>query len=185
MRYTTTTTTLIFSLLTLGALSSPAPNPDAGGDQPERLISIGEQKLENGATLEWLGPEPPTKTQGSRTATRATLVQRDCSAHPTPSCSTSHTANNELCSNLVNQLYSTSRNTVPESPRQVCYKDGDDSCCTSWHNAIGGLDQGDLADGAKTILNQCVTAGVSGKIYGIKIGGACTDQCLSDRGNGC
>lgn len=149
--------------------------------EPEQFVPLWEEQLQGGGVLEYLGPDPTTTTP-----TRSLNVPRKaCSSNPQPSCDTSHAANNELCSELVDSLYATSRNTVQKSPRQVCYKENDSFCCSSWSDAVNSLTQGDLADNANAILKQCTINGISGQINGVNLGGVCLDQCLSDRGKGC
>ncbi|KAI1495409.1 hypothetical protein F5X99DRAFT_152338 [Biscogniauxia marginata] len=172
-------------LVATGVVSSPVTAPTEPNEphQPQEFVSLWEEQLPNGGALEFLGPSPTDETT---TPTRSLNVPRKaCSANPQPSCDSSHAANNDLCSQLVNGLYGSSRSPVAKSPRQVCYKQDDSYCCTSWSSAVNGLTQGDLADNAQAILAQCAQNGVSGQLRGVRLKGVCLDQCLSNRGTGC
>ncbi|KAL7623136.1 hypothetical protein AAE478_006817 [Parahypoxylon ruwenzoriense] len=166
-----------------GVVASPvAEYAQLAEREPEQYVSLWEEKLPQGGTLEFLG----LNSTDTATPTRSLNVPRKaCVYNPQPSCDTDHAANNDLCSQLVNGLYATSRNSVAKSPRQICYKEDDSYCCTSWSDAVNGLTQGDLADNANTILSQCVQNGVSGIMRGVRLNGVCLNQCMSNRGTGC
>ncbi|KAI1399708.1 hypothetical protein F4819DRAFT_488354 [Hypoxylon fuscum] len=179
MRSATVTSIL---LLAAGVTASPFTSR-----APAQYVSLSEEPVAGGDTLEFLGPDPATNTNPSSSSSRSLRLhaRARCAASPQPTCSASHNASNELCAKLVDQLYGSSRSGVPPAPRQVCYKSGDALCCTSWSAAVAGLTQGDLADNANAILQQCVVEGISGQINGVSLKGKCVDQCLSDRGKGC
>lgn len=76
-----------------------------------------------------------------------------CTTTATPSCHTSHSARNDVCDQLVNELQGDSQVSVGQSPRQICYEGSSESnefCCVSWHNPVSGLVKGDLANYAYT-----------------------------------
>ncbi|KAF2275745.1 uncharacterized protein EI97DRAFT_475126 [Westerdykella ornata] len=102
-------------------------------------------------------------------------------------CDTRNTAPNELCDNLVNELWGHGDIGVGQSPRQICYKDSSDKeCCVSWHTQLPAtLTKGDLAKHANSIMEKCTTSGISGRIRKVNILGTCTAVCLSKRGKHC
>ncbi|KAI2615876.1 hypothetical protein GGR54DRAFT_611399 [Hypoxylon sp. NC1633] len=171
MRSTTIASVLF---LAAGVIASPVTER-----HPEQYIHLDEVQVKGGGSLEFLGPEPTKATRSLN------IARKVCAYNPQPSCSSENNANNELCSKLVDNLYATSRNPISKAPRQVCYKENDSYCCTSWSAEVSGLTQGDLADNANAIFKQCVQNGISGQLNGVKLSGVCMDQCLSNRGTGC
>ncbi|KAI6080593.1 hypothetical protein F4821DRAFT_265755 [Hypoxylon rubiginosum] len=112
-----------------------------------------------------------------------------CQSSATPSCSGKNTARNDICDQLVSELYGDASVSVGQSPRQICYQgaaaESNDYCCVSWHDKVPGLTKGDLAPFAQGILSQCTSNGISGKTYNVLVHNTCTSVCLSNRGTGC
>lgn len=98
-------------------------------------------------------------------------------------CSTSHSARNGNCDELVAELGGDSRTLLVPNTRQVCYK-GDssknDQCCLSVGNVISKLSKGDVVDSAATLLSTCTESGISGKMTNVLLKETCTSVCLSN-----
>lgn len=142
--------------------------------------------------LVFLGPGSKGSTKRADTSLieeRADDTCRDPDQVP-PDCSAENTARNDICDQLVSELYSDSKVIVSEKTQQICYEgdaaETDRYCCVSWRTPMFGLHKGDLAETADKIMQECTNDGISGrkgKIYVLK--GVCNDVCLSSRGTGC
>ncbi|CAG8978253.1 hypothetical protein HYALB_00009150 [Hymenoscyphus albidus] len=112
-----------------------------------------------------------------------------CGGDINPNCDDDHTARNEICDKLIEELKENSDVTIAEEPRQVCYQgagsDKNRFCCASWGDAVSGLTKGDLVPWARHISTSCTVSGVSGKLENVKVHDSCTDFCLSNRGTHC
>ena len=158
------------------ALPSTAPN--------STYVELYREKTSNGS-LVYLGP-----AQGSglvrKEVTR--LEERaPCSANPLITCSENHTARNNLCDQLVTELFADSSIPINLMPRQICFEAeaANNFCCVSWSKPVANLNKGDLADSANSIMQKCTANGISGKMENTALFGVCATVCLSDRGTGC
>jgi len=111
-----------------------------------------------------------------------------CSRGGNLGCSSDHTARNDVCDSLVQELQADYNVPVKESPRQICYlgqSAKNSYCCVSWHNPVPGLTKGNLYDIAYNMFTHCTQNGISGKTNSVYVHGVCTSVCLSDRGTHC
>ncbi|KAI3317672.1 hypothetical protein HD806DRAFT_550329 [Xylariaceae sp. AK1471] len=137
-------------------------------------------------TLIFMGPE-----DGANVERSANLMEgrASCQTDPAPTCSGSHAARNEICDQLITELFADPTVSVGSSPRQICYQgaaaDKNSYCCVSWHKVVDNLTKGDLAPIAQKIQQTCTQNGISGKTYSVWVHSTCTDVCVSNRGTGC
>ncbi|KAJ7124594.1 hypothetical protein C8R43DRAFT_1147261 [Mycena crocata] len=108
-----------------------------------------------------------------------------CSGTNDVTCSGSHQADSNICSQLVNQLSSNSGHVVADSPRAICLGQGGNQCCVSWSGAVGNMPQGDLFNAANKIFNNCFGSSISGVARNVALNGGCVTECLSNRADGC
>ncbi|PVH90679.1 hypothetical protein DM02DRAFT_475296, partial [Periconia macrospinosa] len=95
-----------------------------------------------------------------------------------------HGANNQICDKLLAELEGNGDVTLPQTPRQICYKDGK-SCCVSWSKKLSDqLKKNELYQVANKVIKKCTSNGVSGKTQAT-IQGVCTTVCVSNRGTHC
>jgi hypothetical protein len=151
-------------------------------------VELYREPSSNGVdSLVYYGLASGTKTL--RSEANPVEERASCAATTAPTCSTSRSARNDICDQLVTELFNDSEITVDQSPRQICYEgaaaESNEYCCVSWHNVVPSLIKGDLANYANTILQKCTSNGISGKIYNVLVHQTCTSVCLSNRGTGC
>ncbi|KAF2659662.1 hypothetical protein K491DRAFT_775373 [Lophiostoma macrostomum CBS 122681] len=109
-----------------------------------------------------------------------------CYSTADPICDSGNGATNDLCQQLVLDLYDNPNVEVGKSPRQMCLSGGTDGyCCISWGTEIDGLFKYDFADNSEKILGKCTTNGVSGRMENVAIGPGCSALCMSKRGTHC
>jgi hypothetical protein len=136
-----------------GLMASPLAARDSTEvDPPNDYVELHREDAASGGSLVYYGPPSGTKTL--RSLEPAKVEERaSCSTTVAPSCSTSHTARNDVCDLLVTELQGDSTVPVGASPRQICYEGSSESneyCCVSWHNVVPNLNKGDLAPYANT-----------------------------------
>jgi hypothetical protein len=106
-----------------------------------------------GHSIIYYGPSKGTMT--GHPASIRVKERASCTYTGDLSCDAQHNdANNEICTNLVNDLGGNAGVGVGTSPRQICYQaTGSGSsvaedhayCCVSWHDVVPNLNKGDLA----------------------------------------
>lgn len=165
--------TSILAMATLG-LANPAAS---SGLEVLKAWDLGHGNLTSYGYA--AGQEPP--------ATKA--AKRGCNG--SVSCSTSHTAGQQLCAGLITAMAGAiSENEVDNSPRAYCYEasgQGGGKCCISWSSPVNAQFQ-NFVGSASDISNQCggQNAGkVSGEVKGAVVGTTCTAVCVSNRPDGC
>ncbi|KAI0540377.1 hypothetical protein GGR58DRAFT_461123 [Xylaria digitata] len=100
-------------------------------------------------------------------------------------CDNSHLADRNACTNLINDLRVSSASLL-NSLRSICATYGGSRCCVSWHNPVSNAIRNNLVSAAQKALDGCRgDTGVSGKTMDTMIGSTCTNQCLSNRPDGC
>lgn len=109
-------------------------------------------------------------------------VHRRCGGNQVQ-CNGGNSAYTSVCSALIDSLRSVGVNT---SPRSICLSQSGNQCCISWANPAPGLVQVDLYNAANKARNTCGGGGtVSAVVRDVNLHGVCTNQCLSNRPNGC
>ncbi|PGH16848.1 hypothetical protein AJ79_01492 [Helicocarpus griseus UAMH5409] len=142
----------------------------------------------DGGSLIYYGFFEDNDTETPTSDTSRLQERASCPTMKEPKCDGANAARNPICDKLVTDLEGNSDVNVPGSPRQICYQGSTEKnafCCVSWHNKVPNLNKGELAPFAHKILRTCTANGISGKIYGVRVGGTCTDACLSNRGTHC
>ena len=76
-----------------------------------------------------------------------------CTASQAITCGDDNAARNNLCDQLVTELFGDSSVAVGSTPRQVCFEadDANNFCCVSWSVVIPNLIKGDLATPANSM----------------------------------
>ncbi|KAJ6473347.1 hypothetical protein C8R47DRAFT_1053805 [Mycena vitilis] len=108
-----------------------------------------------------------------------------CSGTNDVTCSGSHKADSNLCSQLVGGLNSNGGHVVGNSPRAICLGQGGNECCVSWSQAVGNMPQIDLYNAANKVFHTCIGSTISGLARNVNLQGGCVTECLSNRANGC
>ncbi|KAJ7153882.1 hypothetical protein C8R43DRAFT_1186704 [Mycena crocata] len=116
---------------------------------------------------------------------RAARAPVPCTGNNDVTCSGSHKADSQLCSQLVNTLSSNSGHVVGNSPRAICLGQGGNQCCVSWSAAVGNMPQGDLFNAANKVFHNCFGSSISGLARNVALNGGCVTECLSNRPDGC
>lgn len=197
-----TQVTLLFIAAT-GALATPL-GQDIHARNPG-LTQIGSENTADGGSMEFWGRDiearDPALTQfGSEDTTdggsmefwgkrdiESQLVRRTkCKSDPIiPHCDNKENlAENALCDSLIGNLAAYGSQRIDKGWRQVCYKGQTGKCCTAWSGGIDNLQYSDLVKNAQTMVQSCSNNGVSAKMSGVRIRGACVNHCLNS-GHSC
>ena len=170
-----------------GLLASPLAGQNTTNvHTPNKYVELFREKVSNGS-LVYLGP--PSGTQAPRLEASKVEERASCGTSAAPTCSTDHSARNDICDQLVTELGGDAQIAVGSSPRQICYEgsaaESNEYCCVSWSTVIPNLVKGDLAADANSILQSCTSNGISGQVDNVLVYQTCSDVCLSNRGTGC
>ena len=171
---------LLLVSATSGLIAGPSANLMA-----VQYVELYREKTSNGSLI-YLGPP-----EGSKMVRKEVprLEEHDfCKKKQSITCDSGHTARNNLCDELVTELFADPTISVGLSPRQICYLgDGDENnhCCVSWNKVVKNLNKGDLSTPANSIMQQCTQSGISGKMDNVVLHGVCATACLSNSGTGC
>jgi hypothetical protein len=178
MLFTPTGLTAALTLLLTSVCA--LPTTDTAANPFKILLS---EKVPAG-TLIWYGYE--TETTSSLSRSLASLLPRACGTNNV-FCDTNHSADAQVCANLISTLSQFGSDSVPQSPRSICLiGNAGARCCVSWANAVPGLVKSNLVNAATAALNGCRTPNaVSALTRNTLLQSTCTTQCLSDRPNGC
>ncbi|KAJ7065702.1 hypothetical protein C8F01DRAFT_1351704 [Mycena amicta] len=156
------------------AAAAPAPTPDSGvsvnGLVISHIVPVGEYNM-----TYWI--------DAPGTVAARELSAKACGTNDV-TCSTSHVASSNICSQLVSGLDTSV--AIGNSPRSICLGQSNNQCCVSWSQAVGTMPESDLFNAARDTFNQCWnTAFGSGLARNVLLNGFCVTQCLSNRPNGC
>lgn len=165
------------SVASVLALAAMLVHAAPAGDDGSPLI-ISEVVAVGGYNLTYWSDAPG----GSALAARAPVP---CSGTNDVTCSSSHTADSGICSQLINTLSSNSGNVIGNSPRAICLGQSGNQCCVSWSAAVGNMPQGDLFNAANKVFNTCFGSTISGLARNVALNGGCVTECLSNRADGC
>ena len=175
-----TSTVLLLLSVTSGLMAFPSTHPNSA------YVELHREKTSNGSLI-YLGP--PEKSHIVREEVPRLEERELCQKAQSIACDTKHTARNQLCDELVTELFADPTILIGQSPRQVCYLgnggDGNSYCCVSWNKKVPNLTKGDLNTAVNSIMQQCTASGISGKMDNVVLQEVCATVCLSDRGKGC
>ncbi|KAJ6528447.1 hypothetical protein B0H19DRAFT_969072 [Mycena capillaripes] len=141
------------------------------------LVLLSTQEAANGTITFWGYPDG-----ASERAVGA--LEKRCGTNDI-TCSGSHAADVNSCSQLISSLRNHAGQGVGTSPRSICISQNGNQCCVSWANPVSGLTQNDLVNAAQKIFNDCGGNTKSGLSRNTNLNGVCTTECLSDRPTGC
>jgi hypothetical protein len=100
-------TLILACAIATGLIASPLTAQDSTEDlTTNEYIELYREKASNGGSLVYYGPASGTKTLRSEAA--KVEERAPCATTAAPSCSTSHTARNNICDLLVTELQSDS-----------------------------------------------------------------------------
>ncbi|EJD46707.1 hypothetical protein AURDEDRAFT_164160 [Auricularia subglabra TFB-10046 SS5] len=88
------------------------------------------------------------------------------------------------CASLIYGAVQTSSDVLPDWVRSICLNSNGQRCI-SWGKPTSGLRITTLFKAANTAFASCVASGQSGFTRDTGLNGVCTDQCLSNRPDGC
>ncbi|KAF1990255.1 hypothetical protein K402DRAFT_389882 [Aulographum hederae CBS 113979] len=146
---------IVASFMATGLMASPLSARDTDASASRNYTELFRETATTGSGhLVYYGL-PPSSGNHNNTREDAAIEprQQSCSFTAHPKCDDDHTARNDVCDQLVTELYGNSDVGVGESPRQICFEgNAEDNkyCCVSWHNVVPGLIKGDLAEYAAT-----------------------------------
>jgi hypothetical protein len=122
------------------------------------------------------------------TSTANTLPERasiSYSGSNDVTCSGSHKADSNLCSQLLNNLSGNDGKSVANAPRAICLGQQNDQCCVSWSAAVGTMPQVDLFNAANKAFHSCFGSTILGLARNVNLNGGCVTERLSNRSDGC
>ncbi|EJD46722.1 hypothetical protein AURDEDRAFT_184243 [Auricularia subglabra TFB-10046 SS5] len=99
-------------------------------------------------------------------------------------CDAGNVPSTAPCASLIYGAVQTSSDVLPDFVRAICLN-SNGQCCISWGAATSGLRITTLFKAANTAFASCVASGKSGFTRDTGLNGVCTDQCLSNRPDGC
>ncbi|EJD46682.1 hypothetical protein AURDEDRAFT_184239 [Auricularia subglabra TFB-10046 SS5] len=99
-------------------------------------------------------------------------------------CDGSNVPKTAPCASLIYGAVQDDTDVLPDWVRAICLN-SNGQCCISWGAPTSGLRISTLYKAANKTFNSCVTNGKSGYTRDTNLNGVCTDQCLSNRPDGC
>lgn len=180
-------TTAVFLASLIGAQSAAIVSRDQVSQQDQEpgevLVLISSEIIPAGNLTTWGVPDDGvTTTPDIVDEVTNAHVDRRCGSNQV-TCSSTNQAYTTVCTALMGTLGSAG---VGTSPRSICLTQAGNQCCISWGNPVPALVQSNLYNGANTARNSCGSSGlVSAIVRDVNLHGVCTNQCLSNRPEGC
>lgn len=179
--------TAVFLASLIGAQSAAIISRDQISQQeqePEQaLVLLSSEVIPAGNLTIWGVPDtgiPGTPDTVDDVA--SPHVDRRCGSNQV-TCHTSNQAYTTVCSALIGTLGGSG---VGTAPRSICLSQSGNQCCISWGNPVPSLVQSNLYNAANSARNRCGSSGlVSAIVADTNLHGICTNQCLSNRPDGC
>lgn len=169
------TKAILFAALAAFAVNA-TPTPEA--PTSEELVILDTRETSFG-TLTYYGRTASANT----TASAPALTSRSCGSNDV-TCDGSNVPNASTCKSLIASLSANGNTRLPITPFSVCLNSGG-TCCVSWHDLAGNLQEKHLVNAANAAYNGCVVRGLSGATSNTNLEGTCTRQCLSNRPDNC
>jgi hypothetical protein len=151
---------LVAGLMAQGLLASPFTGEEARDlfemnvEQREggSIVTYGETKRSLAPRADcggWFQPACPKTCK---------VVSKD-----TPECDDKNGGTNDVCNNLLNDLYGNSGVKLGSEARQICWKGADakTGCCIKWTKAVDQLTKGDLTERAAESTQSTTLCSVS------------------------
>lgn len=152
--------------------AAPAPDNGVSGLVISHVVPVGEYNM-----TYWVD------APGNGTVAARALSARACGTNDV-TCSGSHLASTDICSQLVNSL--NTGISIGNSPRSICLGQSNNQCCVSWSGAVGTMPESNLVNAANKIFATCWSpTNGSGLARNVILNNICVTECLSNRPDGC
>lgn len=152
----TTTTLLITSLMASGLMATPFADPE-----PD-LVELSSEQHEGGSIVQYGEDKRSMAPRADCGGFFQPACPKTCKkwSLEEPECDDKNGGTNNVCENLLNDLFGNQSIELQKDAKQLCWKneDGKTGCCVKWTKTVPGLTKGDLKEHANKSTSPFLAA---------------------------